>query len=198
MEQWEPIPGYEGEYSISTHGRVRSEERMVEYRPGRFRRYHRRLKAPCYRGSLSTVIYLFRNNRQKCLELGKLVATVFLGPCPRRRCLIWVDGNKRNNRLSNLRYVTQVERVKYRYTRGYTHVGSNNPRSRLTEADIPNICNCYTAGETQSSIARRYGVGNTAIYLVVHGYGWAHVRRPPGRCAPVRGHYSRRRSTARS
>lgn len=36
-ETWKPIPGYEGLYEVSDHGRVRSLDRVVEFSDGRLR-----------------------------------------------------------------------------------------------------------------------------------------------------------------
>jgi len=60
--------------------------------------------------------------------------------------------------------------------------GTRNGRARLTEADIPDICNRRADGESCSSIARDYGVNLTTIHRAGSGRSWAHVQ-PAGRAA---------------
>jgi hypothetical protein len=57
-----------------------------------------------------------------------------------------------------------------------THLrGNANGSAKLTEADIPRIFDAHSSGETSSAIARRFGVGRTAIAEVLCGHTWHHV-----------------------
>lgn len=53
--------------------------------------------------------------------------------------------------------------------------GENVHTASLTEAQIPEIRSAAAAGETQRSIAKRYGVRQSAIWMIIHRRSWAHV-----------------------
>jgi hypothetical protein len=55
------------------------------------------------------------------------------------------------------------------------HVGSRHGRSKLTEADIPEIRAGLARGETKSSLARRYGVSEALVYCIEKKRAWRHV-----------------------
>lgn len=53
--------------------------------------------------------------------------------------------------------------------------GSENPRSKLTESDIPKIFRCRSNGLTQQQIANLFGVKQPAIGKILTRKGWTHV-----------------------
>jgi hypothetical protein len=53
--------------------------------------------------------------------------------------------------------------------------GSRNGRARLTEDQVIEIRNGWRQGETQVSMARRFGVSKSAIQWVLNGRNWAHL-----------------------
>jgi len=98
METWKDIPGYEGQYQISTLGNVRSFRRSVApklLKPGRMPQGH-----------LS--VALGRNNSQ-CVH--KLVLLAFVGPAPYKHECRHLNGNPSDNRLENLRWGTRSENI---------------------------------------------------------------------------------------
>jgi hypothetical protein len=54
-------------------------------------------------------------------------------------------------------------------------IGSRNPRSKLSEGDIPQIRLMYDRGTKIASIARTYKVAWGSIRDIVYGLGWKHV-----------------------
>lgn len=105
-ETWRPIPGYEGSYSVSNRGRIRSEARTIRYRDGR----HRPTPATVMRQGTSKSghlnVRLWRGNRQKTWWVHRLVLTAFHGaPPPGTECR-HLDGNPQNNHIGNLQWAT--------------------------------------------------------------------------------------------
>lgn len=113
-EIWKDIPGYEGRYQVSDMGRVRS----LNYLGTKTVRV---LKPKTSRGGYLCVS-LCKNGKIWYAKIHRLVYGTFIGidkPYLRRgkgsEC--WVinhkDGDRTNNRLSNLELITQAENVVY-------------------------------------------------------------------------------------
>lgn len=118
QEQWRPIPGYEGRYEASDQGRVRSVDRWVANRYGRFIRPGRLLKlTPGKRGYPLVDLRLrgalradgTRTARGKMRTVHSVVLETFVGPRPPGMQVLHRNGDKTDNRLSNLRYGTPAE-----------------------------------------------------------------------------------------
>lgn len=113
-EKWLPVVGYEGLYSVSDHGRVRSEDRMIGHNDGSLRHWKGRiLKTPCKRikgkGRRYPSVALWRNNVQTTIRVQYLVLEAFIGPRPPGMEVLHWDDDPTNNALSNLRYGTYRE-----------------------------------------------------------------------------------------
>jgi hypothetical protein len=107
-ERWVPIPGYEGEYSASDQGRIRSEERLVNNRWGS----HRPVKSKIMVGTVSTGyrhVGLMTEGKQKATTVHSLILLAFVGPRPEGLVIRHLNDNKIDNRLVNLKYGTQQE-----------------------------------------------------------------------------------------
>ena len=72
-EEWRPIPGWEGEYSISSRCRVRSEERFVEKSDGKQQPVRECVLTPQDWGR----VFLSRDGRKHSAYPPRLVAEVF-------------------------------------------------------------------------------------------------------------------------
>jgi len=59
--------------------------------------------------------------------------------------------------------------------RGHNHVGAKNGRSKITEADVREMRRAYVGGETQTSIAARYGMSQVTVSKIVRHESWRHV-----------------------
>jgi len=104
-ETWRPIPGYEGIYSVSNQGSVKSLDRITD-------RGHRR------KGKILTsitmkngyhIVTLWRNGKQKSALVHRLVLFAFVGPQPEGMESRHKNGDKNNNSLSNLSWGTASE-----------------------------------------------------------------------------------------
>lgn len=103
-EIWKPIKNYPG-YDVSNLGRIRS-----YHIPGRSRGYihsqPQRIRR-IYPGKRYQTVNLTRSNgTQTRIDVHTIVAMAFLGDKPEGLEICHNDGNKQNNRVSNLRYDT--------------------------------------------------------------------------------------------
>lgn len=156
-EEWRPVVGYEGLYSVSDRGRVRSEER--ETRPGRV------LKAKILKVGVSgssgypNVLlspglgdYGPESVRQpKSFLVSRLVAEAFIGPRPEGAFLVPIDGDPKNTAASNLRYA----------------IGSY----KLTQAQSREVVQMVEGeGKTKAEAARKFEVSYSVITRIIENH----------------------------
>lgn len=108
---WTSIPGYEGFYEVSNYGDIRSLTRLVPYGRHKNTVYRGRDLKQFISGSYLGV-KLAKAGMTKTKYVHELVLLAFEGdrPSVEGRCEIrHLDGDKTNNRLSNLKYGTVKE-----------------------------------------------------------------------------------------
>ena len=119
--------------------------------------------------------YLYFNARGdvgKTVKVHQIVLRAFVGEPPAGCVARHIDGNTLNNCLWNLCYGTQKENQEDMQRHGTTRSGERNGRAKLSVGDICAIKEAYAAGESQSSIGGRYGVGQAAVSKIVRGASW--------------------------
>lgn len=107
-EKWSEIPGYEGRYEASDHGRVRSLAR----RDGRGRRIRARILSTYTRASGHQTVKVCKDGACGPAAVHRLVLMAFVGlPGEGQEALHW-DGDPANNSLANLRWGTRSENLR--------------------------------------------------------------------------------------
>src|ERR1700742_1925331 len=102
-EEWRDITGYEGQYAISSHGRVRSLPRHI-FTPSRNRyRYTKGLFLAIHNDPHGyPSVRLCKDGKLKNFCIHVLVATEFVGHKPYPEAQVrHLDGNKMNPRPDN-------------------------------------------------------------------------------------------------
>lgn len=119
-ERWKDIPGYEGRYFISDHGRVKS----VRYVKSRKEYTTRYLKLrPGKKGHLR-VSLLVDGVAHEHRVVHQLVLEAFVGPRPLGAHGLHWDDNPENNHVSNLRWGTGSENMYDRVRNGKHQMSS--------------------------------------------------------------------------
>ena len=183
-EEWRPVYGWVGLYSVSNLGRVRSEDRLFVDSIGRKGSIRGRVLAPAVqRGYL--LVGLSRHSKRVTHSVHRMVCRAFHGPPPsasHHAC--HNDGDKRNNRATNLRWATARENVQDNVRLGTVARGARNGGAVLTEEQTIAIRERYAAGaESIRKLAREHGVHAATISSIVHGKTW---KTTGGPVTPVR------------
>jgi hypothetical protein len=160
MENWRDIPGYEGRYMVSDQGRVRS---LVT---------NRILRAPVPAKGYARVTLTDAQHRHWVPAVHRLVLETFIGPKPVDLVTRHLDGDRANNRLSNLCYGTYEENWEDRELHGNGEKGEKNPNCRLSDDQVSAIrshfmTNPYKRG-MYSEVARKYAVSSRLISYLVY------------------------------
>ncbi len=114
MELWKSIPGF-SDYEISEEGKIRSKDRIKKYESGRLIHYQTKeklLRVHPDNGFLMTDLIDDKGNR-KTVYPHKAVAMAFIqNKTPKKnRVVIHLDGNYKNNCVSNLKWATYSESI---------------------------------------------------------------------------------------
>ena len=135
IEHWRDLPGYEGVYQVSDQGLVRSLDRTVSQLSPWGVIQQRKLAGRILRpGTQSDGHLIVRLGKcGGCHGVHQLVLGAFVGPCPAGMEVRHLDGNEKNNRLSNLKYDTGS---KNKLDRKW-HKGTKT--TKLTPADVLDI-----------------------------------------------------------
>jgi hypothetical protein len=160
IEQWKPIPGYEGLYEVSDQGRVKSTFR-----------YRKILKSTVNRYG-----YQYVSLKGKKYTVHTLVLLAFVGQKVSETCVcLHGDDNRANNSLTNLRWGTVKQNSEDMVLKGRSLTGDRNHQAKLTEADVWGAHVSRLFGASYSTIAKMLGVSHTAIGYIINGKTWKHV-----------------------
>jgi uncharacterized protein (DUF433 family) len=169
IEFWKPVKDYEGLYEISSLGRCYSARTNKILSPSKKATYDQ---------------YLLSNGKQKQCSAHVLVLQAFIGDRPDGLVINHIDGNQKNNCISNLEYCTQSENVKHAYRIGLrSQKGEENNHSKLTEIEVVAILDSVKAGNLKhNEIAKKYNIAISTLSAVIHGKVWPQFDRTGIKC----------------
>lgn len=162
-EVWRDIQSYKGEYQISNLGRVKS----LNYK-GNVGKEKIKIAEVNHIGYFR--IALSHHGKNKHFMVHRLVADSFISNPFHKLQVNHIDGDKQNNNVINLEWVTQSENMLHSYRIGLRTgmKGSKHPMKGKTGK--LNHCSkkiiCITTGKQFNAIndaERQYGVSHTTI-----------------------------------
>lgn len=101
-EIWKPIKGYEGLYSISNLGRVMSHKRF-------YRQEDNLMKLWCNKQNNYFMGTLFKDSKTNHHTIHRLMMNAHVDNPKQKKCINHINGNRQDNRLENLEWVTHSE-----------------------------------------------------------------------------------------
>jgi hypothetical protein len=112
---------------------------------------------------------------KKMMRVHRLVAEAFIPNPNGLESINHKDGNKTNNRASNLEWCTCKENSIHSVSVLGNGVGSKNGMAKLTESSIYEIRRLISMGVPNTRIADAFGVTHSIIRDVRKGITWRHV-----------------------
>lgn len=155
MEQWKKIRGCPN-YEVSNHGRVKSKYRILKQTINRD-------------GYLYVGMSI--NKKSKTFKVHLLVLENFICSRPENKCANHIDGNKLNNHIDNLEWVTWSENALHAWRNGLNKGGT-----KLNPIDVYFIRFCvWNKVFKQVELAKMFNVIPPTIGDIVHYRNWKHL-----------------------
>ena len=177
IEEWRPVAGYLGMYTISSHGAVRSLDRTVQRGAGEMR-----IKGTTMSLQRHPYGYLFcflkRNNRAQKKYVHSMLLESFVCVRPPGHETRHINGDGADNRLENLAWGTPKENAKDKILHGTDNRGSRQGMSVLTENGVAKIKRLLLSGNNCTQISMSFGVSRQTISQIKNNKAWTHVPWP--------------------
>lgn len=121
------------------------------------------------------VVDLFAYTVRQRIAVHRMVAIAFIENPDNKEYVNHIDGNKLNNCVDNLEWVTASENSIHAVATGLSPVGEAKTLAKLTEKDVLEIQAAFEAGEKDFVLAEKYGVTSGVISSIRLGKTWKHV-----------------------
>jgi hypothetical protein len=165
MEFWKDIKGYEGHYQVSNLGRVKSLKNNKELIMSNVKSTFGYLR-----------VKLSKNGKIKGFPVHRLVGLNFLDLINGKNEINHIDGDKRNNFLTNLEWCNRSENIRHADKTGLRVMlkGKINPKAKLTDEQII-LIRYERKGMHQKDIAKEFNMKQQTISKIINYKLWTHI-----------------------
>lgn len=183
QEVWKAIENFEGLYEVSSFGRVKRVERVVEVKSKNQHSEYvtKRTFKECL---IKPVLYdgyycvsLYKNRKMYLKKIHRLVAIAFLGKSD--LTVNHKNGIKTDNRIENLEFITAQENTAHAIRTGLRphYNGQNNPNSKLTEKDVLDIRFRKVNNELKNTVYTDYldKISKSQFEQIWYNCSWKHI-----------------------
>lgn len=176
-EIWADVAGYEGFYSVSNMGRIKSLLREVSRKNGGTVVIPERiLKSSSIYGYRQVV--LMKNSIAVTHRVHRLVASAFLHNYDNKPHVNHINGVRYDNRIENLEWCTESENIYHTYdSLGRIPImGEQVNTNKLTPEQVLEIRGKYIPRKYScAKLGKEYGVDASAISLIIRRKNWKHI-----------------------
>ena len=160
MVIWKDVEGFEGLYKVSNEGVLVSTPRQGA-KGGVVKQVRTNSGYESYT--------LHKDGKSRNELVHRLLARHFIANPENKPNINHIDGNKLNNNVENLEWVTPKENSEHAVKTGLMNVnGENNSQSKLTDKEVLEIRDLYKHKiYSQREIGKLYGVSQTNISLII-------------------------------
>ena len=178
---WEPVPDLDGEVwresslakgrLISNYGRLKSSVSGNAMYVGKL-----------IKGVIDRCGYIRHRNGKGGVFAHVLMAHEFIGPKPEGYECNHKDGNKLNNHVSNIEYLTRKDHRKHSVVNDLVPYGERHGMVKLSERDVLDILDLRKQGITHAAIGKRFNVDESNISCITRGVTWKRTVAHEARC----------------
>jgi hypothetical protein len=177
-EVWKDIKDYEGIYQVSNQGRVRSLDRIVVNKNGINIKRKGRVYKLSPEGSGYYQVQFYNKGKRVHKSVHRLVAFCFLINNNNLSDINHKDGNKTNNNVNNLEWMTHSDNMIHAHNNGLLRNvdGENNNMSKITKIIAIDIFKkSWNTKIKQKEIADMYGISISCVSLIKRKKTWKHI-----------------------
>ena len=168
-EVWRDVISYDGRYQVSNFGRVKSffDDKPHILKANKVTEGYLRLR-------------LYKSGASQNCFIHRLVAQAFI-PNPEDKPQVnHIDGDKTNNRVENLEWMTSGENISHAFKLGLSKVpkGSKNHSAKLTPDQVREVRSIYVKSSYTfgvSALARKFHVSEETVRDIVKGRSYLDV-----------------------
>lgn len=164
-ETWKEIPGFK-DYEVSSLGRIRTYKRCG----------HGRIMTQGVNSFGYMRIGLYDQNfKRRFFQVHRLVMLAFCGEST--MTVNHKDGNKKNNNIDNLEYLSLSDNHKHAFRTGLkSNSGEQHPSSKVNGEDVVLIRKLFNEyGIKLKTIADLFNVTKSNIWCIVNNKSWRTV-----------------------
>ena len=160
IEVWKDIIGYEGYYKISNLSRVSSVDRVVPSLRWGEQSLKGIIKKYSHNGQGYKIVHLSKHGKVKTTSVHRLVAIHFIENKYLKPQVNHIDGDKLNNSIENLEWVTALENNVHAHD-----TGLKNSNVYLVDREL--FKKEYLIGVSLTSLRKKYRISNHGIYSLL-------------------------------
>lgn len=171
-ERWKAIPSTNGRFEASNLGRIRS---LFDNRNQR--KVPTILKHTLNRGYAQVSVRV--KGKTVTRKIHRLVLEAFVGPCPKGLQCGHLNGDRADNRLPNLKWLSPKENTAHKKHHGTSQEGESHAMAKLSEKQVLEIREKYKkltgCISNAKELAKEYGVRPDYIRAIACGRYWKHL-----------------------
>lgn len=161
-EIFKDVKGYEGYYEVSNYGNVRS----TSYKGTKI------LKPAKTRNGYLNVVFCIKQCKVHKF-IHRLVADAFIDNPNHLEQVNHINGNKEDNRVSNLEWCTQEYNNQHAYNNNLLNRYEDRPEAKLTKEKVLKIPELIEQGATTDDLKNLFKVSRRCIDNIFEGKSWS-------------------------
>jgi hypothetical protein len=171
QEEWKYIHGYDNRYQVSNFGRVRSLR-------GRHNKPYREplVLSATFDGNGYLKVNLYCKQKLQSRTVHSLVAESFIGTRPINHDVNHIDGNKSNNNLNNLEYLTKSKNKLHAISIGLIDTRKYRSNNKVSIDNVKIIKQLISEGRSDRQIGDMFKIHKATVNDIRHNKTWKEVQ----------------------